>query len=320
MVFLPDTALLVPGAAGRADPAAGLRRVALDALAGAFAGIPADTRAGAPDGVPADGEVEGPAGSGWTGRTGAGDRLLVIAPGHRERFLPHPVLADLGGAGIDASGPDPSGPDAPGPGGPGRARRADVPASTALLLLRAAGVRAAIDVLETPRDAVLPVPPAAAVPLAGAAPSAPSAPPDPSASPAPHTPRTPDIAAPAGIVVVGSLSARHGPDAPAPDDPRAPGADAALLAALATGPDALAAALDDLGPDGARDLAVSGATPWRLALGYLGRPGVAAVRVHHGEVVAGAQHAVVAWRFPAGARPAAAPPPAAPPPASEEIR
>lgn len=120
--------------------------------------------------------------------------------------------------------------------------------------------------------------------------------------------------------MVGSLSARHGPDAPAPDDPRAPDVDAALLAALATGPDALAAALDDLGPDGARDLAVSGGTPWRLALGYLGRSGVAAVPVHHGEVVAGALHAVVAWRFPAGAPPAAAPAPAAPPPAPEELR
>jgi hypothetical protein len=203
------------------------------------------------------------------------------------------VLAELGGAGIGVPTPT-----APAPPGPGPAHRADVPASTALLLLRAAGVRAAVDVLELARDTV---------------PSVPSVRP---------VPRTPYADALAGIVVVGSLSARHGPDAPAPDDPRAADVDAALLAALATGPGALAAALDDLGPDDARDLAVSGAQPWRVALGRLGRSGVATVRVHHGEVVAGAQHAVVAWSFPAAgpARPAAPVPEPAPAARPEESR
>lgn len=256
MVFLPDTALLVPGAAGRADPAAGLRRAALDALAGAFG-------QDAPD-----------------GRTDG--RVLVVAPARRDRFLSHPVAPGLGAAGLDPALLDLDPPIA--------APRADVPASVALVLLRAAGVRAAVDVQEIDRTA---------------------APAEPAARP---VPRTPYADALAGIVVVGSLSARHGPDAPSPDDPRALAVDAALLAALAAGPDALAAALDDLGPEGARDLAVSGGVPWRVALGHLGPRVAVTVTVHHGEVLAGAQHAVVAWSAPA---PAPAPDPAPPAPPEE---
>lgn len=240
MVFLPDTALLVPGAAGRADPAAGLR----DAAVAALAALVDDVGAGGDD----DGDPDAA-------------RVLVIAPARRHRFLPHPVAPGLGAAGLDLPGQGPAVDGAP---------RADVPASVALVLLRAAGVAAPIDVLEVDRaadDVVAADAPARALPRD----------------------------APRAVVVVGSLSARHGPDAPLADDPRAPAADHALLAALAAGPAALARALDDLGAAGARDLAVSGRAPWRVALGLLPAGATAAAALPHAEVVAGAQHAVAAW-------------------------
>jgi hypothetical protein len=241
VVFLPDTALLVPGAAGRADPAAGLRDAAVAALADL-------------------------AGAGGAGGDDDGDpdaaRVLVIAPARRLRFLLHPVAPGLGAAGLDLPGQQPAVDGAP---------RADVPASVALVLLRAAGVDAPVDVLEIDR--------AADHVVAAHAPSA----------------------APRAVVVVGSLSARHGPDAPLADDPRAPAADDALLAALAAGPAALARALDDLGVDGARDLAVSGRAPWRVALALLPAGASAEAAPPHAEVVAGAQHAVAAWRLDAPA-------------------
>jgi hypothetical protein len=219
VVFLPDTALLVPGAGGAANPAAGLRAAALAAL----------------------------------GAADAGERVLVVAPGRRSRVLPHPVGLGLGAAGLDGAAP------AAAP-----LHRADVAASTALVLLRAAGVRGPVDVVELTRTTPDHVPP----PRSGA-----------------------DVGL---LVVVGSLSARHGPDAPLADDPRAPAADAALLAALGTGPAALADALDALGPDGARDLAISAAGPWRAALRLI-PDGAVEVVATHAEVLAGAQHAVAAW-------------------------
>lgn len=237
MVFLPDTALLVPGAAGRADPAAGLR----DAAVAALAGLAGDLGAGGDDGDPGVG------------------RVLVVAPARRGRFLPHPVAPGLGAAGLDL--PDLAPPALDG------APRADVPASVALVLLRAAGVAAPVDVVEIDRAADHVV--------------------------AAHD----SSAAPRAVVVVGSLSARHGPDAPLADDPRAPAVDDALLAALAEGPAALARALDDLGADGARDLAVSGRAPWRATLALLPAGALAQAATVHPEVVAGAQHVVAAWRL-----------------------
>lgn len=247
VVFLPDTALLVPGAAGRADPAAGLRDAAVAALADL-----------ADDG------------------TGAADRgrVLVIAPAHRDRFLPHPVAPGLGAAGLDLPDVAPAAVD--------RAPRADVPASVALVLLRVAGVDAPVDVLEVDRAAA----------------DVPDQPlPEPARPVVPDSPRPVRPDAPRAVVVVGSLSARHGPEAPVADDPRAPAADDALLAALADGPAALARALDDLGADGARDLAVSGRSPWRAALALLPADATAESSTVHAEVVAGAQHAVAAWRL-----------------------
>jgi hypothetical protein len=235
VVFLPDTALLVPGAGGAADPAAALRTAALGAL----------------------------------GAVDAGERVLVIAPGRRTRVLPHPVGLGLGAAGLDVTALtvtalDPADPDVPGAEPRPPAQRADVAASTALLLLHAAGVRAPADVVELSRATADHAPPHRSADGLGL------------------------------LVVVGSLSARHGPDAPLADDPRAPDADAALLAALGSGPAALADALDGLGADTASDLAVSGAGPWRAALRLVPGGAVDVVALH-AEVLAGAQHAVAAW-------------------------
>jgi hypothetical protein len=209
VVFLPDTALLVPGAAGRADPAAALREAAVAAVR------------------EASGVTDGP--------------VLVVAPARRARTIAHPVATGLGAA--------------------GPAARADVPASVALVLLRAAGVSAPVDVVEVPRAAAeVPVlPPGAAL-----------------------------------LVVVGSPSARQGVDAPLAEDPRAAEVDAALLAGLARGPAALASALVALGPRDAAALAVSGWAPWSAALAALGDEPVR-VAAHVPAVVAGAPHCVTAW-------------------------
>ncbi|QZN84493.1 hypothetical protein [Cellulomonas sp. C5510] len=251
VVFLPDTALLVPGAAGREDPGAALREEALALLGAAVPELPPDVPADPATGVPVGRAAGVPAGR------AASAPVLVVAPGHVHRTLRHPVATGLGAAGLPAGRPDaPPGPDA---------RRADVPASVALTLLRAAGVTAAVDVVELPRD------------------------------PDGDAPDVPDV--PVGVVllvVVGSPSARHGDAAPLAEDPRAADADAALLAGLAGGPAALAEALDALGPRAARELAVSAWPTWRVAAAAAEGP----VRVSgpRAEVVAGAWHVVAAWR------------------------
>lgn len=225
VVFLPDTALLVPGAAGRDDPGAALREEAVGLLREAARALP-------------------PAGP-----------VLVVAPGRSARTLRHPVATGLGAAGLPPRPDDAR--------QPAHAPRADVPASVALTLLRAAGVTAPVDVTELARDAAVP----------------------------------PDLRGTAAqvalLVVVGSPSARHGEEAPLAEDPRAAEADAALLAGLAAGPDALAAALTALGGQVARELAVSAWPTWRVAAAAATGP----VRVSgpRAEVVAGARHVVAAW-------------------------
>lgn len=101
-----------------------------------------------------------------------------------------------------------------------------------------------------------------------------------------------------GLLLVGSLSARHGPDAPLPDDPRAPDVDAAL-----------AADLTDLGdPDGparrrlldvpatlATELAISARGPWRALLGVAADVPLRS-RAHAASAPLGAGYAVVSWR------------------------
>lgn len=292
VVLLPDTALLVPGAAGRADVLGDLRDAGVDALRGAV-------RA-------AGGEADGPV------------TVVVVAPGTADRVLAAPVGSGLGAAGLPeaaggagtdagagadrgagAGGDRGAGTDA-GAGGdrgagagagagvdrrPGADRRpgvdADVAGSAALALLDLAGAPRPAAVVEVAR------------PRAGR----------PSAEPAALRARGAALASAlpgdAVLVVAGSLSARHGPDAPLADDRRAPAADDALLAALGSGPTALGVELARLG-DAVDELAVSGAGPWQVLLGLVaaGPAGAVVSRVRAADVSLGAQHAVATWLLP----------------------
>ena len=99
---------------------------------------------------------------------------------------------------------------------------------------------------------------------------------------------------PTGLVVVGSGSGRHGPDAPLADDPRAPEHDARVLADLTdAGPAARARiAADDA--DLAAELAVRGWAPWQVLVGATGdRPVRSRLLAESTEL--GAQHAVLVW-------------------------
>ena len=100
------------------------------------------------------------------------------------------------------------------------------------------------------------------------------------------------------LVVVGSGSVRHGTGAPLPADPRAQQADGDLLAALAAGGRPARDALAALDPALARDLAVSGYAPWQVLVGALDAspadPGP--TDVLHAEVWRGASHAAVVWQ------------------------
>ena len=99
---------------------------------------------------------------------------------------------------------------------------------------------------------------------------------------------------PTGLVVVGSGSGRHGPDAPLADDARAPSHDARVLADLAdAGPGARARlAADDA--DLAAELAVRGWAPWQVLLGAAADQPIRA-RLLAESTELGAQHAVLVW-------------------------
>ncbi|MGY4646103.1 hypothetical protein [Cellulomonas sp. URHB0016] len=230
--LVPDTALLVPGAAGAADPAADLREAALRAVAKAVS---------------------------------AASRVVVVAPGSAVRELGGTVRASLGPAGV---------PDAmlgwPAPvrtlvGPPGDDGPLGVPAAVALHLLARTGWEGPLRVVEVAGDDGL-------VSFGR------------------------DLAAAdrVAMVVVGSGSGRHGPDAPLADDPRAPSLDERLLAALAdAGPDARAV-LAGLDSALAADLAVTGRAPWMVLVGAAADADVRSTVLAVG-TPAGAHHAVVLW-------------------------
>ena len=97
------------------------------------------------------------------------------------------------------------------------------------------------------------------------------------------------------LVVVGSGSGRHGPDAPLADDDRAPAYDAALLADLADAGPGRAGAAGVVGPRASPPSS-------RCAAGRRGRSCSAPsgdlpvdARLLADEVVLGAQHAVLVW-------------------------
>jgi hypothetical protein len=210
----------------------------------------------------------------------SGGRIVVVAPGRADRRRGAMVQASLGAAGVpdEALGwrtpaqvrdwPAPSAPDRSGPA-------AGVSASVALFLL-AQHHAAAAEVVEV----------AAHDEAAGRATAL-------------HALGARLVAdGPTSLVVVGSPSGRHGPDAPLPDDPRAPAYDDALLADLAdAGPDARER-LARLDPAPAAALAVTGWAPWQVLLGAVGDTPVEA-RLLARHVLAGATHAVLTWRGPA---------------------
>ncbi|MGW6132069.1 hypothetical protein ACWFNE_18770 [Cellulomonas sp. NPDC055163] len=220
-------------------------------------------------------------------------RVVVVAPGHGlgpddpVGVTPGPVRASLAAAGI------PDGAlrwvDAAHAGAGAGERAAAVPrvvgvsASVGVLLVREAGWTGAVDVVET-------APPAGADPSAAAR----------LAEAGRHL--VPGGAPRTGLVVVGSLSARHGPDAPRADDERAPAYDAAVLADLADAGPAALARLAALDPALASELDVTGWAPWQVLLGALCPDGTPDTRersvtatVHAAGAPLGAQHVVAAW-------------------------
>jgi len=244
--LVPDTAVLVPGAGGRADVGAGLRAAALAVVGAAL------DRCRTVDDT-ADGSV------------------VVVAPGRRTRELTGAVVGSLQAAGVpdDLLGwPAPTFEALDGPSEPGAV---GVPAAVALHLLARAGWTAPLRVVEVDDD--------------------------------PAGPDVADLTAqgaalvadrPTVLVVVGSGSGRHGPDAPLADDPEAPAYDSDVLAALGSGsPDALGR-LGALDPARARALAVTGRAPWQVLVGAVGTRTVTA-HLETAEVVAGALHAALRW-------------------------
>ncbi|MFS0705184.1 hypothetical protein AB6N23_11740 [Cellulomonas sp. 179-A 9B4 NHS] len=107
---------------------------------------------------------------------------------------------------------------------------------------------------------------------------------------------------PTALVVVGSGSARHGPDAPLADDPAAGPLDAALASALTGAGRGARDVLADLDPAHAQELAVSGWGPWQVLVGALDASG-GVPRVDggaHADVRYGAAHGAACWRVAAG--------------------
>ncbi|KRD41693.1 hypothetical protein ASE38_19270 [Cellulomonas sp. Root930] len=99
---------------------------------------------------------------------------------------------------------------------------------------------------------------------------------------------------PTGLVVVGSGSGRHGPDAPLADDARAPAHDARVLADLADAGPAARARLAADDPVLADALAIRGWAPWQVLVGAAGDATVRA-RTLAASTDLGAQHAVLLW-------------------------
>lgn len=249
-VLIPDTALLVPGAAGRASVLDAERSAADDAVRRLLAARP--------------------------------DGVVVVVPGPAAAA---PALGVPGHTGLGAAGvPDGALGDAVRVGDPrahgvpaGRARgvaSAGVAASVGLLRLAAAGWSGSTRV------------------LTAAGSDAPAL--------AAHGSALATAPGSLGLLLVGSLSARRGPDGPLPTDDRARAFEDAVLADLL-----------DLGPDAARrlaavprgtatELAVSAWGPWQVLVGAAARTDGDAAAAPRGDLLHrsapfGAGYAVLAW-------------------------
>lgn len=254
---VPETALLVPGAAGRAVVLEDLRAAAVAAVRDVVRSAP--------------------------------DRVVVVAPGPVDRTLDGPVRPSLAAAGIDDGDlgwalPD----DVPSP-----ARTAaevgrptpGVGASVALLLLAAGGWTGPTTVVE-----VAPPAPDSVVAgqrgvdgeRAGAL----------RALGAGLVGRSGRVA----LVVAGSLSARNGPQAPHPADDRAWPLDAAILDDLSRGDPPARLRLAAIPGTLAAELVVTVWAPLQVLLGAAaGFPSLEAAAAHAGAPY-GVAYAVATWR------------------------
>ncbi|MFI2752684.1 hypothetical protein ACGIF2_04525 [Cellulomonas sp. P22] len=261
--LVPETALLVPGAAGRADVLDDVRAAALEAVRSVVDARP--------------------------------DQLVVVAPGPVDRVLGEHVRASLAPAGIPDGqlGWQPPVPAVPGdfPAGIG--------ASVGMLLTGAAGWTGRTLVAEVAEPEG-----AGPEPLEGAGDAADTGGPSARtrAERLQHFGATLAAAADAsvrvGLVVAGSLSARHGPDGPLADDPRAELFDSELLADLADGGPAARARMARSSSDEASSLAVSGWGPWQVLVGAVGGPPAdrqVQAAVLTAQAPLGAQYVVATW-------------------------
>ena len=292
--LVPDTVLLVPGAAGAAEVLAETRAAAVDAVRALVADGPERVVVVAPG--PADRTRRGPFTPGLAA-AGIDDALLGwSAPG------PDAEVTRDTGAGSDPD-PDPD-PDADAGAGPGAdpgtaadarvaAPRVDGPAAaTALLLLAHAGWTGPVTLVDVAAPGGGTPPGGGAQPGGGTLPAG--------------VDRAAGLAAlgrglttgpdRVGVLVAGSLSARRGPAAPLAEDERAGAVDAAMLAALAdAGPDARTR-LAGLGPRLAAELAVTAWAPWQVAVGAVPDGATPRAAVHHTAAPFGVTYVVASWR------------------------
>lgn len=236
--LVPETALLVPAAGGRADPVPDVRSAALEAVRGLVA-------------PPAEQVVVVP------GAATAALRVLARGSAGARR-----ALSDgLAGAGVRG----------PVDGAASDGAAVDVAGAVALHLLAAVGSPAPAHVVPDP---------AAAAAMVAQRPSA--------------------------LLLMGSLSARRGPDGPLPDDPRAAAVEDALvddLLRLDRAARSGLAALDEALLD---DLAVSAHRPLRALLVAADAreqagAGVLAGELLHRSAPFGATYVVVRWATAPGA-------------------
>ncbi len=266
--LVPDTALLVPGVSGRQDAAGGLREAATSAVRRAVAG--AERVVVVAPGRPARSPSQARADVQTDGQTGQSTAVHVVA-------VVGLVRATLAAAGVPDSllAPVPPVALAPPPLDTGTAimtPEAGVSTAVALRLLAAAGGAATHAVETTGTGTALRALGARLV--AGTGRDA--------------------------LVVVGSASGRHGPDAPLADDPDALAYDDALVAHLRTADPAARERLAALDPHRAAALAVTGWGPWQVLVGAAGPRTVVRADVA-GDVLLGAQHVVGTWHVEAQA-------------------
>jgi len=243
--IVPDTALLVPGAAGAADVLTEVRDAALAAVADLLAAEPA--------------------------------RIVVVAPGTADRMRPGPFVADLGAAGIDSGTLDwsvpPSHPDVTPTVVHGPA------ACVALLLLGRSGWTGPVTLIEVtpPGEEEFTQAPLRASELAALGQGV-----------------TAGVER-VGVLVVGSLSARRGPDAPLAENPRAVAVDGGMLTDLADAGPQARSRLAVMAPALAAELAVSAWAPLQVLLGAVGRRAAVEATARHVSAPLGVTYAVAAW-------------------------